>query len=431
MRSLRAIRAAALKLGAHLELEHVVQTAVSTLVADFDSALAQIWLADEASSALHLRGSGGLSSRNGDRAQVLLHDARDPHPVAAVARTRTPFVSNDLATDPQWDQDWIRRNQLAALAAIPLLMSSDLRGVLVHFTRQALAEEAVEALAVFAAVVTASLDDVQHLAREKQSRAQVEAAQQRAAFLAEASIVLASSLDYPTTLASVARLAVPQLADWCAVYMLEADGSIRLLAVTHVAPAKVEWAQELGRRYPPDPRAPHGVPHVLRTGQSEIYSEVPEAVLTAYARDAEHLRLLRELGLKSYMIVPLKARTRMLGALGFACAETGRRYSGEDLVLAEDLAHRAATAIDHALLYREAQDAVSARDQFLAAASHELRTPLSPIQLQVQLLLRAVRTATLDKIPQAQVLEMLEVCDRQIKQLIKLINHLLMGFHGS
>src|SRR5205807_1774537 len=156
--------------------------------------------------------------------------------------------------------------------------------------------------------------------------AQAEEARQRAAFLAEASTALASSLDYPTTLASVARLAVPQLADWCAVYMLEAGGCIRLLAVTHVNPAKIDWAHELGRRYPPDPSAPHGVPRVLRTGQSEIYADVPEAVLQAYARDAEHLRLLRELGLKSYKIVPLIARTRMLGANGFAGAETEHRY---------------------------------------------------------------------------------------------------------
>jgi signal transduction histidine kinase len=266
---------------------------------------------------------------------------------------------------------------------------------------------------------------LQLFTREKQLRAQAEQARQRASFLAEASIVLASSLDYPTTLASVARLAVPHLADWCAVYMLEADGAIRLLAVSHVDPAKIEWAYEMGRHYPPDPQAPHGVPHVLRTGRSEMYSEIPEEVVIAYARDAEHLRLLRELGLKSYMIVPLAARERTFGTIAFAVAQSGRRYGPEDLALAEDLARRAAAAVDNARLYQEAQEAVSARDQFFSIASHELRTPLSPIQLQVQLLLRAVRTGTLDKIPHGRLLEILEICDRQIKQLVHLINDLL------
>lgn len=420
-RSLRAIRTAALKLGARLDLEHVLQTVVSTLVADFDSALAQVWLYDEATDALHLHASAGLSSRTAERSPVAI----------AVARTRTAVVSHDVAADSQLDPNWIQREQLAALAAIPLLTGGALHGVLVHFARHALGEEAVEALAVFAVVVTASLNDVQHSGRERHIRVQAEAARQRAAFVAEAGTVLAGSLDYPTTLASVAKLAVPQLADWCSVYMLEADGSIRLLAVAHVDPAKIAWAHEAGRRYPPDPNAPHGVPHVLRTGRSEIYPDVPEAVLTAYARDAEHLRLLRELGLTSYMIVPLTARTRMLGALGFASVETGRRYGPEDLALAEDLARCAATAIDNALLYREAQEAIHARDQFLSAASHELRTPLSPIQLQIQLLLRTVRTGTLDKIPHARLLEMLEICDRQIKQLVKLINDLLAGIRGA
>jgi GAF domain-containing protein len=430
-RFLRALRAAALKLGAILDLEHVLQTAVSTMVANFDSALAQIWLYDEATDALHLRASAGLSNQTAAGSPVIRDVAGNPHQVAALGRRRTPLVSNDLASDSYLDQDWIQREKLAAMAAIPLLIGGEPRGVLVHFARRALAEEAVDALAVFAAVVSASLNDDEHCTREKQIRTQAEEARQRAAFLAGASTVLAGSLDHPTTLASVARLAVPQLADWCAVYMLEPDGSIRLLAVTHVDPAKIDWAHELGRRYPPDPSAPHGVPRVLRTGQSEIYSDVPEAVLQAYARDAEHLRLLRELGLKSYMIVPLMARTRMLGALGFACAETGRRYGPEDLALAEDLARRAATAIDNALLYREAQEAINARDHFLSVASHELRTPLSPIQLQVQLLLRAVRTRTLDKIPHERLLEMLEMCDRQIKELVKLVNDLLAGFRKA
>jgi len=431
MRFLRVIKAAALKLGGRLDLEHVGQTVVSTLVAEFDSALARLWLYEESSDALLLQASAGPLSASVHGPRRIPELSRNPDRIAEVARTRTAFISNDLAAERKFDQGWIQREQLAGLAAIPLVIGDELRGVLVHFARRVLAEDLVEALAVFAAIVSAALADVQHCMCEQQLRAQTEEAHQRSAFLGEASNVLASSLDYPTTLASVARLAVPQLADWCAVYMLEPDSSIHLLAVTHVDPAKIEWAYELGRRYPPNPSAPHGVPHVLRTGLSELYPEVPETVLLAYARDQEHLRLLRELGLRSYMIVPLKARTRMLGALGFACAETGRRYRAEDLALAEDLARRAAMAIENTLLYRETQEAVTARDQFLALASHELRTPLSPIQLQIQFLLRAIRTGTLNNIPHERLLEMVEMCDRQIKHLVQLVNNLLAGFRGG
>jgi PAS domain S-box-containing protein len=124
-------------------------------------------------------------------------------------------------------------------------------------------------------------------------------------FLAEASTTLSSSLDYRTTLARVARLAVPYLADWCVVDILEEDGSLDRLAVAHQDPEKVALAYELQERYPPDLDAPYGVGQVLRTGRSELVPEIPESLLEEAARDAEHREILRGLGLKSYIIVPL------------------------------------------------------------------------------------------------------------------------------
>ncbi|HEX8070700.1 MAG TPA: PAS domain S-box protein [Pyrinomonadaceae bacterium] len=174
-------------------------------------------------------------------------------------------------------------------------------------------------------------------------------------FLAEASTALSSSLDYETTLATVAKLAVPHFADWCGVEMLDESGTLKRLAVAHVDPAKVAWAHELAERYPADPNEPRGIYQVLRTGESEFYPEIPDELLVAGARDAEHLRILRQIGFRSAMLVPLKTREQTLGVLSFINSESGRHHTLEDLALAEDLAARAALAVDNARLYRAEQ----------------------------------------------------------------------------
>jgi PAS domain S-box-containing protein len=181
-----------------------------------------------------------------------------------------------------------------------------------------------------------------------------ESAQQ---FLVEAGELLASSLDYETTLRSVAALAVPRLGDWCTVHVVEESGEVRQLAVTHADPAKIAWALELQKRYPPDWESPRGLPNVIRTGRSESYPVITDEMLVAGAQDEEHLRILREVGMRSAMIVPLNARGRTVGAVSFISAESGRGYTARDLALAETLAHRAALAIDNARLYAESQRA--------------------------------------------------------------------------
>ena len=182
-------------------------------------------------------------------------------------------------------------------------------------------------------------------------------------FQAEASEVLASSLDYEETLAVVARLAVPWLADWCSVHVAKENGPPRQLAVAHVDPAKAEWAKQLGRRYPPDPESPLGVPKVIRSGEPELVAEITDDMLRAGTHDSDHLKIARGLGLKSLMIVPMNAHDRTLGAITFVSAESGRTYGPTDLALAEDLARRAAMALDNARLYREAQDALRDREE--------------------------------------------------------------------
>ncbi len=207
------------------------------------------------------------------------------------------------------------------------------------------------------------------------------------AFLVRASTLLSTSLDYGTTLQQVADLAVPELADWCAVDLYQA-GSTRLMAVAHVDPAKVALARRLRERYPVDMNAAYGVPQVLRTGKAELMPIISQELLQAAARDAEHLHLLHTLGLSSAMIVPLQARGRTLGAITLIAAESGRHYDEHDLAFAQELASRAAMAIDNALLYQAAQEAVQLRDEFLSIASHELKTPLTTMLGHSQALLR-------------------------------------------
>jgi PAS domain S-box-containing protein len=203
--------------------------------------------------------------------------------------------------------------------------------------------------------------------------------EQGAKLLSEASRVLASTLEYEKTLESVARLAVGDLAEWCAVDLVDDEGNVRQVVVSHVDPAKIKWAKELNKLYPPDYSAPTGVGHVIRTGQPELYSNISDEMLTAGARDPDHLRLMRELQFRSALIVPMIARGHTVGALTLVSTGIGRRYGDADLSLTMELATRAGIAIDNAQLYRSALAASDAKSAFLATMSHELRTPLNAI----------------------------------------------------
>ncbi len=253
-------------------------------------------------------------------------------------------------------------------------------------------------------------------------------------FLAEASEVLSSSLDYETTLASVARLAVPRVADWCAVDIVNEDGQLRRLAVAHVDPRKVELARELQERYPVDLDAPRGVANVLRTGQSEYYPEVNDALIQAAAQDDEHLTVLREVGMRSALMVPLLARGRVLGAITLVSAESGHLLSAADLALAEDLARRAAVAIDNAWLYTErkradeqknellvqVRQALDLRNQFLSIASHELKTPITLLKGYAHVLHRQAQRKG-----DEALLKPLRVINRQVERMTNLVDNLL------
>lgn len=176
-------------------------------------------------------------------------------------------------------------------------------------------------------------------------------------FLAQASEMFSRSLDPLATLAELTRLAVPRLGDWCAVDMLDPNGAVARIAVHHSDPAKLALAHEIVLRWPPDPNAPTGVPNVLRTGRSEFVPVFPEAILDDPSVHPDAAAILRRLGLRSYVVVPLTSRGRTLGALTLVHAESGRVFDANDLAVAEELATRAALAIDNARLYADAEAA--------------------------------------------------------------------------
>jgi signal transduction histidine kinase len=253
------------------------------------------------------------------------------------------------------------------------------------------------------------------------ARSREATAEDKLAFLAEASRCLADSLDFEATLRTVAGLALPFLGSWCIVDLVESDGSMRRLAIVHPDPQKQELTDGLAKSWPPGRDDPLGAPRAVRTRQIEIIPRVDDEMLIAVARDPDNLRTLRALGIGSVVVVPLIARGNVLGALTLVSADSGHQYAASDIKLAEDLGARCAMAIDNSRLHRDARSAGAlaaqmnqrlviasireqelaeraqeladearnlaevareanlAKSQFLSSMSHEIRTPLNAI----------------------------------------------------
>jgi PAS domain S-box-containing protein len=220
------------------------------------------------------------------------------------------------------------------------------------------------------------------LERERQRKQQqvLKERQAKAQFLSEAGHVLSSSLDYEATLKTVARLAVPRVADWCTIHVVDQAGTITQLEVAHSNPDELEIALEYERKYPPDPNdTRRSFNRVLRTGKSELYPEITREMIERFAVHPDQVRLLVELKLHSAMIVPLIGSARVLGTITFLSAESRRSYDAADLWLAQALATRAAFAVENAELLQRAEAANRAKSVFLATMSHEIRTPINAI----------------------------------------------------
>jgi signal transduction histidine kinase len=347
-----------------------------------------LWLLDANAEKLHL-----VRERNFPEAMLATGRAfpLDPEvPVADVVLRQGPvWISSRAAHVDRYPQSAERMRALGldewSFAALPIVIDGRVRGVfsLTFQDERAFDEDERTYLTLLAQHCGIALDRARLYAT-------AEAARERAIFLSQASAVLGSSLDYEQTLQNVARLAVPKIADWCGIELVGEDGVPRQVAVAHMDPAKVELAYELRRRYPPNPADTTGVPNVLRTGASEMYAEITDDILVAGARDEEHLRIARELGIRSVIIVAIRDRKRVFGALSFVLADdTDRRYTADDLVMAEQLGERVGAAISNSRLYGEAQAAIRARDDFLLVAGHELRTPVAAMSLHHETLAHA------------------------------------------
>ncbi|HEY3232983.1 MAG TPA: GAF domain-containing sensor histidine kinase, partial [Roseiflexaceae bacterium] len=258
------------------------------------------------------------------------------------------------------------------------------------------------------------------IAHDITKRKREEAAQR---FLGEASSALAATLDYEATLQQVAQLAVPHFADLCSVFIVAEDGTIRRIAATHADPIKEAQLGDLQRHAPIDPAGPHPVAEVIRTGRPAFNAPTLGAALASVAHDIEQSRHAHALIAASQIIVPLVARQQVIGAIAFECSESARSYDAADLALAEEVARRAALAVDNAQLYREAQEAVRVRDAFLAIASHELKNPLTALLGNIQLLQR--RAARDDGLTSERLQRSLRVAADQAARLNQMIGALL------
>ncbi len=205
-------------------------------------------------------------------------------------------------------------------------------------------------------------------------------AEHNAWFLAETSALLATLRDEESALGQMAENAVPFFADWGVVDLLRDDGTVKRLTIAQSDPCRDARFDELSRRYPPRTDSPNSVViRVLQTGRSVLVAELDDETLAGFAVDEDHLGFLRQMKLKSLMVVPLKGRERTLGTISFATAESDRQFGPGDLRLAEDLAHRAAIAIENLRLTQELRDTDRKKDEFLATLAHELRNPLAPV----------------------------------------------------
>ena len=348
------------------------ERAIGVLLKDGTEALgadaATAGILDESGENIVLAGAVGYSEEGlyGWRRFPLA----DELPMSVAIRNAEPVFSTS-------EQDLIERFpplagsevRFAALAVLPIVVDDEPMGA-VAFSFREPRQFTDEERAFMVAIVQqaaytlgrASLFEAERLRRQQLS------------FLARASELLGESLDADQTLYRLAFLIVPEIADWCAIDLVEPAGELRRVATAHADPDKVKLVEQLEERYPPDPDAPRGAPNVIRSREAELYPTITEELLVEGAQSDEHLELLRELRMSSAMVLPMLARGRTLGAITIVAAESGRTYGEEDLVVARDLARRAAMAVDTSVLYqREHETALTLQRALLPAKLPEVK----------------------------------------------------------
>jgi PAS domain S-box-containing protein len=336
-----------------------------------------IYLLDREGQSLYLAGS--MNYPDEIRARVARLAVADNSPGAFVFRTREPLwlrsaaEFNDRYPELQVNRD-VSRNE--ALTIIPLLLDEHALGVLALSFAQAreFEPEDRDFLVTLAGQCAQALERARLYEAERRARAESEAARRRLAVLAEASASLVGSLDVQATLQTVTQLMLPLLGDYCLIYRIDDNGSIRLAASAHARPEQAGWLAELARLYQPNLSEGRSVlSRVLRTGRPVVVAELPPAPAEPRAGSPALLRVIQNLGTVSVLGVPMIARGRVFGAVMLTMAESGRRYTENDLPLVEELASRAALALDNAGLYETAQQLNADLELRVQARTAELR----------------------------------------------------------
>lgn len=301
--------------------------------------------------------------------------ADDDSPSRRVLESSEPFLCEDTEQLPAEPSERGVRPVVRSYLAVPLIFRGQTIGLLeIDATEpRAFSGHQIALLRSVALALSGPIELARRYAAEVAALENSERAQQRLAFLAQASEVLGESLDYERTLESLAWLALPTLADYCTVHVAEGD-DVRLMGVAHEDPAKVELARHVLDHYPVKGDDPLGPGRVLQSGQAELYPRVPSGLFEEATVRPEHLALIRRIGMCSYMCVPLTVRGRVLGALTLCYAESERHYGSQDVALALELGRRAAAAVDNARLYRDARSAESAKAESLAFLDTLLET---------------------------------------------------------
>jgi signal transduction histidine kinase len=415
------------KMSAALRHDDVADLVIDESASALGAHSVGLWRVDEAEQRLVLERATNYPEEALALVRTLPVDANAP--VAdAVRRKEALFISSRAEYEAQYSTSGARTAAMSpsafAVAALPIQLRDRVLGVLAltFLGERPFDDDERRFLTMLALHCAQGFERSTLYEAEIRMREVAEAATERARFLARASALLGSSLDYEQTLRNVAALAVPGIGDWCGVELVDPTAPLgtKQVAVAHIDPDKVQLAHDLRLRYPPNPNAKTGIPNILRTGKSELYAEIPDAMLVASAIDADHLRIMRELGLGSAMAVPVVDRGAVVGVITFIISNPRRRYTDEDLRMAEQLAERAGAAIGNARLYAEAKAAVQLRDDFLSIAGHELRTPISALALHLETQLQAPDGTPLDKL-RARATKMLG----QTARLSRLVEELL------
>jgi signal transduction histidine kinase len=246
------------------------------------------------------------------------------------------------------------------------------------------------------------------------------ATEQNILFLAQVSKILSTSLDYRTTLNSVAQLTVPTIADWCAIDVLNQQGELKHIVLYHKDEKKIVIGKQLRKEFPTNLRVDMGIGKVLHTGKTEFIPVITDDMIKPFATNSRHLQLLRKIGFSSMIIVPVLAHKKPIGTMTLVTSDISRQFSESDVFIAEELASRTSLAIENAQLYHNAQDAIKVRDEFISIASHELKTPLTSLKVYAQIIQKQLK-----KTEDEKLITYISRLDRQIDNLAELVKDLL------